>query len=167
MVSRLWENQIVHGLLHLLLFVLPDGLARRIHDRHAMAVFGCSREAAASSALPESNTSAFLRGLAVGALVALVIFAVGCSEPPASKAVSEPIQKLEAAPEPTSEPEEPDPVPPWLRSDVVDYSVPGCPIEKSYDLYWVPVSTVHNESCECYKIRAKKNGEVAKCLVVK
>lgn len=64
-----------HVLVHAMMCLLPDASSRRIHDWHAMRVFNCSPEEAASSAPPEGIEMAFYRGYfcgAMGAIVAMV-----------------------------------------------------------------------------------------------
>jgi len=89
----------------------------------------------------------------------IIVFALGCSTPPEPVPEPEPEPIVELHPEL----EPPEPEPPVYEPPVYDYSVAGCPITKWADGYWVPVESVHTESCSCYKIRAKLNGEKGDC----
>lgn len=85
------------------------------------------------------------------AIVAAFVFA--CSDPP-SEPVVESTQELERESTPKLTP---------IPKPLFDYSNPDCPIRLEHDGYWVPVASVHTESCECYHIRAKLNGEKGDC----
>jgi hypothetical protein len=73
-VRRLWSIPLVHSfVVHPIVAFLPDGLGRRLHDWHAVQVFDCTPEQAASQTRSETSTEAFVRGLLIGLLPSIVL----------------------------------------------------------------------------------------------